>query len=176
MPIKPGWKEGTRVTFEGKGDELPGRPPQDLVFLIKQLPHPRFQRDGDDLITRVRFPLQPHRQSSLLLRMRFSAFRGVAMTSSPPAPVRPAPLGSSSPHLPSSSAPEHEIVKAWLRPPVLAVAERLRSSAGAKLHRPRPAHGICGKVASSRECSGIDTSMPGRFQAALLACSCMAQL
>lgn len=25
LDVKPGWKEGTRVTFEGKGDELPGR-------------------------------------------------------------------------------------------------------------------------------------------------------
>lgn len=25
VQVKPGWKEGTRVTFEGKGDERPGR-------------------------------------------------------------------------------------------------------------------------------------------------------
>ena len=60
MAIKPGWKEGTRVIFEGKGDRLPGRPPQDVVFVIKQVPHPRFTRQGDDLITEVtaRQPLQ----------------------------------------------------------------------------------------------------------------------
>lgn len=32
-----GWKEGTKVTFAGKGDELPGRPPQDLVFVVQQV-------------------------------------------------------------------------------------------------------------------------------------------
>jgi DnaJ-class molecular chaperone len=53
VAIKPGWKEGTRVIFEGKGDRLPGRPPQDVVFVIKQVPHPRFTRSGDDLITEV---------------------------------------------------------------------------------------------------------------------------
>ena len=53
MAIKPGWKEGTRVIFEGKGDRLPGRPPQDVVFVIKQVPHPRFTRSGDDLTTEV---------------------------------------------------------------------------------------------------------------------------
>ncbi len=25
LDVRPGWKSGTRVTFEGKGDELPGR-------------------------------------------------------------------------------------------------------------------------------------------------------
>lgn len=57
IPVKPGWKDGTRITFEGKGDELPGRPPQDLVFVVKQMPHSRFQREGDDLITTVSLPL-----------------------------------------------------------------------------------------------------------------------
>lgn len=28
IQVKPGWKEGTRITFTGKGDELPGRPAQ----------------------------------------------------------------------------------------------------------------------------------------------------
>jgi DnaJ homolog subfamily B member 4 len=57
IPVKPGWKEGTKITFEGKGDELPGRPPQDLVFIVKQTPHPRFQRQGDDLVCRAKIPL-----------------------------------------------------------------------------------------------------------------------
>lgn len=43
VDVRPGWKEGTRVTFTGKGDEMgpPGAPPQDLVFVIKESPHPR---------------------------------------------------------------------------------------------------------------------------------------
>lgn len=48
--VQPGWKEGTKITFEGKGDESPGRHAGDLVFIIKQKPHPRFIREGDDLI------------------------------------------------------------------------------------------------------------------------------
>ena len=54
MNIKPGWKAGTRIIFDGKGDRLPGRPPQDIVFVIRELPHPRFTRVGDDLVTQVR--------------------------------------------------------------------------------------------------------------------------
>lgn len=57
IPVKAGWKDGTRVTFEGKGDEVPGRPPQDLVFVVRQLPHIRFTREGDDLVVRQSIPL-----------------------------------------------------------------------------------------------------------------------
>ena len=57
IPVKAGWKEGTRVTFEGKGDELPGRPAQDLVFVVRQAPHPRFSREGDDLALTMHLPL-----------------------------------------------------------------------------------------------------------------------
>lgn len=39
IPVRPGWKDGTRITFEGKGDERPGRPPQDLVFVVSACPN-----------------------------------------------------------------------------------------------------------------------------------------
>jgi DnaJ-class molecular chaperone len=45
------------VHTAGKGDELPGQPPADLVFVVKQLPHERFTRQGNDLHTRVKVPL-----------------------------------------------------------------------------------------------------------------------
>lgn len=58
IQVKPGWKEGTKLTFSGKGDELaPGGPSADLVFIIKQQPHPQFQRTGNDLYTTVKIPL-----------------------------------------------------------------------------------------------------------------------
>lgn len=53
VAITAGWKEGTRLIFDGKGDRLPGRPAQDIVFVIREGPHPRFTRAGDDLITKV---------------------------------------------------------------------------------------------------------------------------
>ncbi|WIA38190.1 hypothetical protein OEZ86_001539 [Tetradesmus obliquus] len=58
VAVKPGWKEGTRITFAGKGDELaPGGPSADLVFIVKQKPHAKFTRDGNDLTTAVTLPL-----------------------------------------------------------------------------------------------------------------------
>ncbi len=42
-------QDGTRITFEGKGNETRGGPPADLVFIVRELPHPRFKRRGNDL-------------------------------------------------------------------------------------------------------------------------------
>lgn len=49
IPVKPGWKAGTKVTFEKEGDELPGVIPADIIFEIEEKPHDRFRRDGKDL-------------------------------------------------------------------------------------------------------------------------------
>ncbi|KAG7673823.1 hypothetical protein Ndes2526B_g02703 [Nannochloris sp. 'desiccata'] len=57
IPVKAGWKDGTKVTFEGKGDELPGQPAQDIVFVVKQKPHSKFLREGDDLVVKMSIPL-----------------------------------------------------------------------------------------------------------------------
>lgn len=58
IKVQPGWKDGTKITFPGKGDELPGRPPADLVFFVKQLPHPLFERKGNDLHLKVTITLK----------------------------------------------------------------------------------------------------------------------
>lgn len=41
--IKPGWKSGTKITFPKEGDQHPGRVPADIVFVIKDKPHPKFK-------------------------------------------------------------------------------------------------------------------------------------
>ena len=48
--VKPGWKDGTKITFENEGDEGPGMIPADIVFTIQTKPHDRFEREGDHLI------------------------------------------------------------------------------------------------------------------------------
>ena len=58
IKVQPGWKDGTKITFPGKGDEVPGRPPADLVFVVKQLPHPLFERRGNDLHLKVTITLK----------------------------------------------------------------------------------------------------------------------
>jgi DnaJ family protein B protein 4 len=55
--IKPGWKKGTSITFEHEGDEVKGGKPANLVFVIEEKPHARFQRDGSDLVMDLRLRL-----------------------------------------------------------------------------------------------------------------------
>lgn len=45
------------MTFAGKGDEVTPGTAADLVFVVKQQPHSRFQRKGNDLHVRVKLPL-----------------------------------------------------------------------------------------------------------------------
>jgi DnaJ family protein B protein 4 len=52
IPIKAGYKEGTKIRYEGYGDKTP-HSTQDLVFIIKQKPHDKFTREGDDLVCTV---------------------------------------------------------------------------------------------------------------------------
>ncbi|XP_065879774.1 uncharacterized protein [Euphorbia lathyris] len=50
VEIKAGWRKGTRITFNEKGDEKPNEIAADVVFIIDEKPHSTFRRDGNDLI------------------------------------------------------------------------------------------------------------------------------
>lgn len=54
---KPGWKKGTKITFQEKGNEQPGVIPADLVFIVDEKPHRVFSRDGNDLIVTQKISL-----------------------------------------------------------------------------------------------------------------------
>lgn len=47
----------TSVLHSVTGDERPGRAPADMVFIIDEKPHPRFQREGDNLVINRRLSL-----------------------------------------------------------------------------------------------------------------------
>lgn len=49
IDVKKGWKEGTKITFEREGDEKPGVEPADIIFILKEKPHPTFKREGNNL-------------------------------------------------------------------------------------------------------------------------------
>lgn len=57
IEVKPGWRKGTKITFEGVGDEKPGYLPADIVFLIDEKKHPLFRRDGNNLEICAEIPL-----------------------------------------------------------------------------------------------------------------------
>ncbi|KAJ3157703.1 DnaJ sub B member 13 [Geranomyces variabilis] len=50
IDVRRGWRAGTRVTFPQEGDQGPNKIPADIVFIVKEIPHAFFQRDGNDLI------------------------------------------------------------------------------------------------------------------------------
>jgi DnaJ-class molecular chaperone len=57
--VKQGWKDGTKITFEQTGDQLhPTIPQNDIEFVIESLPHPIFQRNGDDLTYKAQITLK----------------------------------------------------------------------------------------------------------------------
>lgn len=49
IDVKPGWKSGTKITFNQEGDQSPNALPADVIFIIKDKPHPYFKRDGSDI-------------------------------------------------------------------------------------------------------------------------------
>uniref|UniRef100_A0A669B805 DnaJ heat shock protein family (Hsp40) member B4 n=1 Tax=Oreochromis niloticus TaxID=8128 RepID=A0A669B805_ORENI len=58
IEIKRGWKEGTKITFPREGDESPSTIPADIVFVIKDKPHPHFRREGSNIVYPVRVSLR----------------------------------------------------------------------------------------------------------------------
>ncbi len=58
VPIRAGFKKGTKITFAEKGgDEDRNTIAADLVFEIDEKKHPHFVRDGNDLIKTVKIDL-----------------------------------------------------------------------------------------------------------------------
>lgn len=58
IDVKPGWKAGTKITFPREGDQSSSTVPADIVFIIKDKPHPYFKRDGCDLVYAARITLR----------------------------------------------------------------------------------------------------------------------
>ncbi|XP_074369498.1 uncharacterized protein LOC141710907 [Apium graveolens] len=57
IEVKPGWRNGTKITFEGKGNEIPGGQTGDVTFVIVENKHLLFTKDGDDLVFDIDIPL-----------------------------------------------------------------------------------------------------------------------
>jgi len=58
IDVKPGWKEGTKITFEREGDERPGEEPADILFVLKEKAHARFKREGNNLLYTAKISLK----------------------------------------------------------------------------------------------------------------------
>lgn len=62
--VKPGWKAGTKITFQREGDQGRNKIPADIVFIIRDKPHPHFKREGSDIRYTAKITLK---QVSLIL-------------------------------------------------------------------------------------------------------------
>ncbi len=50
IEIKAGFDCHSRVTFREEGNQAPGQVSSDLVFQVVQMEHPRFRREGNNLV------------------------------------------------------------------------------------------------------------------------------
>ena len=57
IEVIKGMRPGERITFEGVTDEKPGYKPGDLSFVVTEMPHGRYHRDGDHLYKTMEIPL-----------------------------------------------------------------------------------------------------------------------
>ncbi|XP_043852997.1 dnaJ homolog subfamily B member 13 isoform X3 [Dromiciops gliroides] len=57
IDVRPGWRQGTRITFEKEGDQGPNIIPADIIFIVKEKLHPRFRREDDNLFFVSSIPL-----------------------------------------------------------------------------------------------------------------------
>ncbi|XP_046875916.1 dnaJ homolog subfamily B member 13 [Hypomesus transpacificus] len=56
--VKPGWDEGTKITFPEEGDQGPNSIPADIVFVVRQKNHPRFVRAHNALVYTAQISLE----------------------------------------------------------------------------------------------------------------------
>ena len=53
IPIKPGTKNNSRIVFPNEADEIPGFDRGDVIVIIKEQPHPVYERYYDDLLVTI---------------------------------------------------------------------------------------------------------------------------
>ncbi|KAF7542647.1 hypothetical protein G7046_g10134 [Stylonectria norvegica] len=57
VPIKPGLKKGSKIKFNGVGDQVEGGR-QDLHFIVEEKEHPLYSREDNDLVHPVTLDLK----------------------------------------------------------------------------------------------------------------------
>lgn len=56
--VKPGWKAGTKITFNNVGDRKIGKEPADMIFTINEISNCHFDRDKNNLIKHMYITLK----------------------------------------------------------------------------------------------------------------------
>lgn len=50
-------KDGQQIRFNGEGDQEPGLEPGDIIIVLDEKPHERFERHGIDLVSPMEISL-----------------------------------------------------------------------------------------------------------------------
>jgi DnaJ-class molecular chaperone len=58
IEVKPGFSEATEISFPGKGNEMFGYPPSNLVVKFKQTAHTNYRRKDNDLVYTQKITLE----------------------------------------------------------------------------------------------------------------------
>jgi len=58
VQVEKGMKDGDEVVFEREAEQIPDMIPGDLIFTVKQRPHPRFKRVNDNLFVDLSVSLE----------------------------------------------------------------------------------------------------------------------
>lgn len=89
LSIERGMSNQQRIVLAGAGDEEPGIPPGDVVFVLKQTPHDSFQRSGNDLLTAVHITLSEALFGFSRILVTHLDGRGIHVSSPPGKIIKP---------------------------------------------------------------------------------------
>lgn len=64
MEVEIGMVDGQVTKFSGEGEPHMDGEPGDLKLRVRTIPHPRFERRGDDLYTNVTITLQVRKNTT----------------------------------------------------------------------------------------------------------------
>jgi DnaJ family protein A protein 2 len=56
--IEPGMRQGDQIVLRGEGNEAPGLRAGDVVLVLRERPHPTYQRQGADLVAQLSINLK----------------------------------------------------------------------------------------------------------------------
>lgn len=87
--VDKGMSDRQRIILAGAGDQQPGIPAGDVIFVLKATPHESFERSGNDLLTNITITLSEALLGFSRIILTHLDGRGVKMTSPPGKIIKP---------------------------------------------------------------------------------------
>ena len=87
--IEKGMTDRQRIVLAGAGDQEPGLPPGDVIFILKAAPHDSFERSGNDLLTHVTITLSEALMGFSRILVTHLDGRGIKVSSPPGKIIKP---------------------------------------------------------------------------------------